>query len=106
MGPKDSDNEEARSSLRKQILKDLSIGKINSKREISVMTRLSKQFVEMLDALVKLKLFRSRSEAVAGLVMKSIIAELDLFKQLKEQANKLDELQETVEELAIKALRE
>lgn len=106
MGTKDSDNEEARSNLRKQILKDLSIGKIDAKREISVMTRLSKQFVEILDALVKLKLFRSRSAAVAGLVMNSIIAEMDLFKQLKEQADKLDELQETVKELAIKALRE
>ena len=105
-GLKDSDNEEARSNLRKQILKDLSIGQIDSKREISVMTRLSKQFVEMLDALVKLKLFRSRSEAVAGLVMKSIIAELDLFKQLKDQADKLDELQETVKGLATKALIE
>jgi Arc/MetJ-type ribon-helix-helix transcriptional regulator len=104
MGSKERNHEE--SSLRKQILKDLSIGEIDSKREISVMTRLSAQQVELLDALVKLELFKSRSEAVAGLVMKSLAAELDLFKQLKEQADKLDELQETVKGLATKALRE
>ncbi|MFX1368479.1 MAG: hypothetical protein ACFFAY_07785 [Promethearchaeota archaeon] len=104
MGSKERNHEE--SSLRKQILKDLSVGEIDAKREISVMTRLSTQQVELLDALVKLELFKSRSEAVAALVMKSMVAELDLFKQLKEQADKLDELQETVKGLATKALRE
>ena len=106
MGSKEKNLEEVSSTLRKIILKDLSIDDFDSKREISVMTRLSTQLVEMLDALVKLELFKSRSEAVAGLVMKSVISEIDLFKQLKEQADKLNELRETVKGLAIKALRE
>ena len=106
MGSKEKNLEEASSTLRKIILKDLSIDDFDSKREISVMTRLSTQLVEMLDALVKLELFKSRSEAVAGLVMKSVISEIDLFRQLKEQADKLNELRETVKGLAIKALRE
>ncbi|MHA1949016.1 MAG: hypothetical protein ACW99G_02925 [Candidatus Thorarchaeota archaeon] len=106
MGPKDIPNEEAKLKLRKQILQDLSIGEIDSKREISVMTRLSTEVVELVDALVKLKLFNSRSQAAAALIMKTIITELDQFKQLKEQADKLNELEETVMGLATKALRE
>ena len=70
------------------------------------MTRLSTQLVELLDALVRLEIFKSRSEAVAGLVMKSVVSEIELFEQLKEQADKLDELQETVRGLATRALRE
>jgi len=106
MGSKERKFEEEASTLRKKILRDLSIGDIDSKREISIMTRLSTQLVEMLDALVKLEVFKSRSEAVAGLVMKSVNAEIDLFKALKDQADKLDELRETVKGLATKALRE
>ncbi|MFW9833079.1 MAG: hypothetical protein ACFFEK_03705 [Candidatus Thorarchaeota archaeon] len=106
MGQKDLFNEESKSDMRKQIRQDLEIGDIDYKREVSVMTRLSKEAVELVDALVKLKLFNSRSQAVAGLVMRTILSELNQFKQLKEQADKLDELEETVMGLASKALRE
>jgi len=106
MGPKEISDEEDKSDLRKQIRLDLEIGEIDFKREVSVMTRLSKEAVELVDALVKLNLFNSRSQAVAGLVMRTLLSELEQFRQLKEQADKLDELEETVMGLANKALRE
>ncbi|MHA2064921.1 MAG: hypothetical protein ACXABY_11150 [Candidatus Thorarchaeota archaeon] len=94
-------------SLRDEILGKLSTDGIDTtKREHSVMTRLSSEFVEILDSLVKLEIFRSRSEAVAAMVMKTILAEHKLFKQLKEHADKLDEIQDSVKGLALRALKE
>ena len=93
-------------NLREMVLSRIVSKELHGKREFSVMTRLSAKFIEIIDALVKLKIFKSRSEAVAALVMKTIFSELDLYNDLEEQAEKLDELQETVKELALKTLRE
>ncbi|MFW9814490.1 MAG: hypothetical protein ACFFEW_01105 [Candidatus Thorarchaeota archaeon] len=97
---------EAVSTLRETILSKIISEEMAGKREFSVMTRLSTEFIEILDALVKLEIFKSRSEAVAALLMKTILADMDLYKQLKEQANKLDELQDTVKTLALKTVRD
>jgi Arc/MetJ-type ribon-helix-helix transcriptional regulator len=91
-------------TLRDEILSDL--GAKHGTREISVMTRLSRKYVDILDTLVKLKLFKSRSEAVAAMVMKTISAEKELFEQLEKQAEIIDEAGETIREIAIKALKE
>ncbi|MHA1935966.1 MAG: hypothetical protein ACW97A_11840 [Candidatus Thorarchaeota archaeon] len=94
-------------SLREEILGRLSEDEFElKKREISVMTRLSREYVEILDAIVKLELFKSRSEAVAAIVMKTLHSEYDVFQELKIQAEKLDDFQDTVKNLALKALRE
>ncbi|MFW9793940.1 MAG: hypothetical protein ACFFEE_06555 [Candidatus Thorarchaeota archaeon] len=100
--------EESRSvaTLRETILSKIISEEMDGKREFSVMTRLSSEFIELLDALVKLEIFKSRSEAVAALLMKTILADIDLYKELKEQAEKLDELQDTVKSLALKTVRE
>ena len=79
---------------------------MDGKREFSIMTRLSKNYIEILDALVKLEIFKSRSEAVAALLMKTIQSDLELYRELKEQAERLDELQDTVKDLALKVVRE
>ena len=93
--------------LRQMILSKLSSEEIDEKkRKYSVMTRLSEEFIELLDALVTLEIFKSRSEAVAAIVMKSILSDYELYQQLKEQADKLGELQDTVKGLALKALRD
>ncbi|MHA1904294.1 MAG: hypothetical protein ACXADL_04125 [Candidatus Thorarchaeota archaeon] len=98
---------ESNLSLREEILGKLSEDEFElKKREISVMTRLNRDYVEILDALVKLELFKSRSEAVAAIVMKTLHSEYDVFQELKVQAEKLDDFQDTVKDLAFKALRE
>ncbi len=102
----DQDEDESVTNLREMILSKIVSEEMDGKREFSVMTRLSKQFIEILDALVKLEIFKSRSEAVAALLMKTILSDIEQYKELKEQAEKLDELQDTVKTLALKTLRE
>ena len=102
----EQDEDESVTNLREMILSKIVSEEMDGKREFSVMTRLSKQFIEILDALVKLEIFKSRSEAVAALLMKTILSDIEQYKELKEQAEKLDELQDTVKTLALKTLRE
>ena len=107
MNKDESEQDESVTNLRKMILSKLESEEIDVRRQkYSVMTRLSEEFIELLDALVKLDIFKSRSEAVAAIVMKSILSEYELYQQLKEQADKLGELQDTVKGLALKALRD
>ena len=103
---KKEDGPETPANLREMILSKIVSEEMHGKRDFSVMTRLSKKFIEILDALVRLNIFKSRSEAIAALVMKTILSELELYNELKEQADKLDELEETVKELALKTLHE
>jgi len=98
--PKSSEN------LREIILSKIVSDEMHGKREFSIMTRLSKKFIDILDAMVRLNIFKSRSEAVAALVMKTILAEIDLYDELENQAKKLDKLEEKVKELALKTLHE
>ncbi len=92
-------------SLRDRLLRDFSDYEIGSEtRDFSVMTRLSGSFIEILDALVKLEIFRSRSEAIASIMERTILSRIDLFQQLKEQAQKLDEIHDSAKNLALKAL--
>jgi Arc/MetJ-type ribon-helix-helix transcriptional regulator len=71
-----------------------------NKREIHVMTRLSEDVIEILDALVGLNVFKSRSEAVSAFVENSLISNLEVYltvrEQFKEVENKRDEAMETV----------
>jgi len=97
---------ESVSSLREMILSKIVSEEMDGKRDFSVMTRLSKEYIDILDALVKLEIFKSRSEAVAAIVMKSILSDLELYKKLKEQAEKLDDLKDTVKSLALETMRE
>ncbi len=92
-------------SLRNKLLGEFSEYDIGSEtRDFSVMTRLSGSFIEILDALVKLGIFKSRSEAIASIMERTILSKIDLFQQLKEQAGKLDEIQDSAKNLALKAL--
>lgn len=74
------------------------------KRNVSVMTRLSSEMVEILDNLVKLGIFNSRSDAVAGIVEKTLLSQISSFNRLKEQVTKLEEIQGTALDIALKAL--
>ncbi|TXT56039.1 MAG: hypothetical protein BAJATHORv1_30423 [Candidatus Thorarchaeota archaeon] len=76
------------------------------KREISVMTRMSSDIVEILDALVELEIFRSRSEAVAAFVEKSISGRRQLFEEIRIQAEEIVLKREAAKKLAFEAMRE
>ncbi|MFX1481836.1 MAG: hypothetical protein ACFFCP_01460 [Promethearchaeota archaeon] len=74
------------------------------KRTVSVMTRLSPEMVEILDNLAALGIFKSRADAVAAIVEKTLLAQIDSFNQLKKHVEKLDEIQEEAMDIAVKAL--
>jgi Arc/MetJ-type ribon-helix-helix transcriptional regulator len=74
-------------------------------REISVMTRLSTDIVDILDALVELEIFKSRSEVVASFVEKSIMEKKGLFESIQEQANDIEKKREAAKELAFQAIQ-
>ncbi|MHA2384070.1 MAG: hypothetical protein ACXACT_15970, partial [Candidatus Thorarchaeota archaeon] len=67
-----------------------------------VMARLQPDLVEYLDALVRLKIYSSRSDAVAGIIRKEVLAEPDVYEQVRLQAQKMDEMESATEELAQK----
>jgi metal-responsive CopG/Arc/MetJ family transcriptional regulator len=66
------------------------------------MARLQPDLVEYLDALVRLKIYSSRSDAVAGIIRKEVLAEPDVYEQVRLQAQKMDEMESATEELAQK----
>ncbi len=74
-------------------------------REISVMTRLSTDIVEILDALVELEIFKSRSEVVASFVEKSIVEKKNLFDSISKQATDISKKREAAKHLAFKAIQ-
>jgi Arc/MetJ-type ribon-helix-helix transcriptional regulator len=93
---KELEAEGAPLSLREQLLGRLSNDELFSKkREISVMTRMSGDIVEILDALVELEVFKSRSEAVSAFV-----------EQIKAQANDISQLRDTAKKHAFGAFQE
>ncbi|MHA2152839.1 MAG: hypothetical protein ACXAAQ_12745, partial [Candidatus Thorarchaeota archaeon] len=70
-------------TLREQLLGRLSEHDMTKKREVSVMTRMSGDIVEILDALVELEIFKSRSEAVSAFVEQAISARAQMFDEIK-----------------------
>lgn len=91
--------------LRDEILEELAIEDSKAKRDIPVMTRLDSELINMLDMLVKLDIFNSRSEAVAAIVEKTLLSQLDNFALLKEQITKLEEIQDTAKDIAHDVLK-
>jgi len=95
--------EKNKKDLEEEFLARLDAPKIDQERKkVAVMARLQPDLVEYLDALVRLKIYSSRSDAVAGIIRKEIVAEPDVYEQVRLQAKKLDELEETTQELAQK----
>ncbi|MFW9834346.1 MAG: hypothetical protein ACFFEK_10150 [Candidatus Thorarchaeota archaeon] len=94
-------------SLREQLLGRLSDEDIVSKkREVSVMTRMSGDIVEILDALVELEIFKSRSEAVSAFVEQAISARMSLFEEIKTQAADIRKLRDSAKKHAYEAFQE
>jgi Arc/MetJ-type ribon-helix-helix transcriptional regulator len=91
--------------LRDEMRKKLTAGaERTGTRDVSVMTRLSQDLVDILDDLVKLGLFKSRSDAVAVIVERALLSQRESFEKLKSQVEKLEKIQGDAMDIALKAL--
>lgn len=103
---KSTKTEAVQLSLREQLLGRLSEDDIAKKREVSVMTRMSGDIVEILDALVELEIFKSRSEAVSAFVEQAIAARSQMFDEIKAQATDIRKLRDSAKKHAFEAFQE
>ena len=105
--PKATKNEEKILSFREQIFGDYSDSKEDSDHQrINVMTRVREDVIEIVDALIELGAFDSRSEAVAAYLEHAILSNLQLYKTLKARAKKVSQMRESAMDLAIEAFQE
>jgi len=101
-----SNTEEEGKSLREELLGRFERDEYGLKnREVSVMTRLSVEIVDTLDALVELEIFKSRSEVVASFVEKAIMDRKNLFDSITKQASDITKKREAAKHLAYEAIR-
>ncbi|MHA1961517.1 MAG: hypothetical protein ACW99U_14945 [Candidatus Thorarchaeota archaeon] len=95
------------STLRERILGDMQTDEFElKKREVHVMTRLTSDIVEIIDTLVELEVFRSRSEAVSAYVEKGIASQMDLYEDVRELGRKLTEMKESAKRMAFDAFED
>ncbi|MFQ5883825.1 MAG: hypothetical protein ACE5IO_01845 [Thermoplasmata archaeon] len=109
MPPEDtsSGTSDAKSSLREELLGEVSAEEFDrKKRQVSVMTRMSEDVVEVLDALVELEIFKSRSEVVAAFVETLITERQKLFSEMRSQAEDIKRQRDTAKKLAHEALQD
>lgn len=84
--------------LTRESLRELISGKEHGydfdaeKRDIHIMTRLSERVVQVIDALLMLSVFRSRSEAVAAYVEHAIAKNNELYESLVREAEGIAEV--------------
>jgi len=69
-----------------------SIRDILKERGNVIMTRLSDEDLEEIDALVEVELFKSRSEAVAYFIHEGVKARKDLFEKVRPTVDKIRQL--------------
>jgi len=104
---KSTKSEGVQLSLREQLLGRLSDDElVPKKREVSVMTRMSGDIVEILDALVELEIFKSRSEAVSAFVEQAISERKNLFDEIKTQAADIRKLRDSAKKHAYEAFQD
>lgn len=93
-------------SLREELLGRFSREDMGLKnREISVMTRMSPYIVEVLDALVELEIFKSRSEVVSIFMEQMIMDRKSLFDEIRSQAQDISKKRESAKRLAFQAIQ-
>jgi Arc/MetJ-type ribon-helix-helix transcriptional regulator len=93
-------------SLREELLGRFSREDVGLKnREISVMTRMSPYIVEVLDSLVELEVFRSRSEVVSTFMEQMIMDRKPLFDEIRSQAQDISKKRESAKRLAFQAIQ-
>ncbi len=105
-GENQEDKKKVQQSLRTEFLGRASVEGFGlKKREISVMTRMSTDIVDVLDALVELEIFKSRSEAVAALIERAINSRRTLFNEIRSQAADIRTKREAARHLAQQAIQ-
>ena len=93
-------------SLREELLGSFSREDMGLKnREISVMTRMSPYIVEVLDSLVELEVFKSRSEVVSTFMEQMIMDRKPLFDEIRSQAQDISKKRESAKRLAFQAIQ-
>jgi Arc/MetJ-type ribon-helix-helix transcriptional regulator len=93
-------------SLREELMGRFSRESMGLKnREISVMTRMSPYIVEVLDALVELEVFKSRSEVVSTFMEQIIMDRKSLFDEVRGQAQDISKKRESAKRLAFQAMK-
>ena len=104
---KSTKGDETQMSLREQLIGRVTDDTIaGKKREVSVMTRMRGDIVEVLDALVELNIFKSRSEAVSAFVEQAISAREPMFAEIKTQAGEIRKLRDSAKRHAFAAFQE
>ncbi|MFX1367784.1 MAG: hypothetical protein ACFFAY_04225 [Promethearchaeota archaeon] len=99
------ESDESELGLRDEMRKRLIAGVERSgARNVSVMTRLGQDLVDILDNLVKLGIFKSRSDAVAAIVERTLLSQREAFEQLSEQVEKVEKIRGTALDITLKAL--
>jgi len=104
LAKKNKDNKSAQ-TLRTAMIEDLSIRVSETKRDNPVTTRLDDELVNMLDILVKLDIFKSRSEAIASILERTLFDHRDEFKQLLAEITKLERIQDRAKDIALDVLQ-
>ena len=91
--------------LKDELAEELSRPRLDAKRSSPVMTRLSDELIEMLDILVKLDIFKSKSEAVASIVEKTLYELKEDFAILKTEITKIEKIQDSAKDVIADSLR-
>jgi Arc/MetJ-type ribon-helix-helix transcriptional regulator len=74
------------------------------RRDVSVTLRMNSRAVELLDALVELEIFESRSEAISDIVESTISAKHEVFVSLKVEADVLKRRRAEAKEMASRVI--
>jgi len=94
-----------RTTLRERVLQNISAeGFEEEERDIPVVARMNKRVVKILDSLVAIGIFKSRSEAAAALVEGAISSREDLFNDIQRQAASLSQQQDAAMKEAQEAI--
>ena len=93
--------------LKSELVEELSSRKTRSdkKRGIPVMTRLPQEHIDILDSMVKLDIFKSKSEAVALIVGKVLDTQKDKFTKLESEISKIERIQDSAGDIVSDALK-
>ena len=75
------------------------------RRDVSVTLRMNGRVVEILDALVELDIFESRSEAISDIVEATISSKHEVFVSLKVEADILRRRRADAKEMASRVIR-
>ncbi len=98
---------QAQTTIKERILGELYSEEFElKKREVHVMTRLSSDLVEILDALVELEIFNSRSAAVSAYVEKGISSQMELYENVREIGKRISDMKEAQKKLVFEAFKD